>query len=81
MSILQLSNTTFRPSPLEPNVVHTLESLRQVIVQASANISETNSTLTKRIQWLQDDQIKDHVSRLRTFKSMVPCQLVYDSPD
>lgn len=59
-SVSQLSNASLRPPPLEPNVAHTLESLRQVIAQTSANISETNSTLTKRLQWLQDDQVKDH---------------------
>lgn len=59
-SISQLSNASLRPAPLEPNVVHTLDNLRQVIAQTSANISEANATLTKRLQWLQDDQGKDH---------------------
>lgn len=61
-SVTQLSNASLRPPPLEPNIVHELESLRQVVAQASSNISEANSTLTKRLQWLQDDQVKDHVS-------------------
>lgn len=59
-SVAKLSNATLRPPPLEPNVLHELESLRQVVSQASTNISEANSTLTKRLQWLQDDQAKDH---------------------
>ena len=61
-SVTQLSNTSLRPSPLESNVVHTLDNLRQMIAQTSANVTEANSTLTKRLQWLQDDQLKDHVS-------------------
>ncbi|XP_034246985.1 uncharacterized protein LOC117648563 isoform X1 [Thrips palmi] len=59
-SVSQLSNATLRPTPLEPNIVHELESLRQVVAQTSANISAANSTMTKRLQWLQDDQVKDH---------------------
>ncbi|KAK3916240.1 EF-hand calcium-binding domain-containing protein 14 [Frankliniella fusca] len=59
-SVSQLSNASLRPPPIEPNVAHTLENLRQVIAQTSANISEANSTLTKQLQWLQDDQVKDH---------------------
>lgn len=58
-SFLQLSNVTFRPASTEPNVVHSLDNLRQVIAQVSANISETNSTLSKRLQWVQDDRVKD----------------------
>jgi hypothetical protein len=38
------------------------EEMKAVMMQLSANITLVNDTLSKKLQWLSEDESKDHVS-------------------
>jgi hypothetical protein len=60
--LVQLVNTT-RQSQIPSTEDHAeKEEMKSVMRQLSTNITLVNDTLSKKLQWLAEDEGKDHVS-------------------